>query len=580
MTQTTPPILIGTPLAFPFNQSVLVGCKIGPYHHGSDDWIVTAENPDQTTGPNLVAYKRTGGAGDYARIAAGPLTAIQLGDNILSSSFAYVFYRGTGTVIDIAYEDPDRLLNAVTFDMGSETFGSPNSTGITVPAGVSGRGLINLSMAVLGSGHLVVTYSQYDAKLYSITYSGSWGSPVEIDDGSHENWFFDNTVVDSGGNVGIWYGKGSGNDFRTGNKLYAIFNGTAVTSRVDTGIDAAQDRDPPISCVPMLETTSNSVVFPYMNAVKVGPRFYPAAKLLIGTPSTAPVFRVVVVNIITDSAFILGGDTTEFVNIVSNAAGTNFNVFFMVQINAGTYTVRQSTSGSLDGPWSAPNLYYNENAHPPIGAFLVGLAPIYSGSLPDDSIVVIIGAVVTSPGFFRGVLYTWQPGTPPPVTGATIAAVQTITGGSGSPTTVAITGPTPVSGTGGFSATPVAVGTYTLAQVPVPGFLPGPWVLSGTGGTLVGNVLTIADGDAPIVTIDNVFTPGALTVRCAPSRITVGVPYVGGYTVTGGVPPYTFVIITGTLPMGLTLNSTTGEISGTPTEPGPISITIQVTDSA
>ncbi len=46
--------------------------------------------------------------------------------------------------------------------------------------------------------------------------------------------------------------------------------------------------------------------------------------------------------------------------------------------------------------------------------------------------------------------------------------------------------------------------------------------------------------------------------------------------VTGGVGPYTFSVV-GTLPAGLTLNTSTGAITGTPTAAGTFSI--QVTDA-
>lgn len=47
----------------------------------------------------------------------------------------------------------------------------------------------------------------------------------------------------------------------------------------------------------------------------------------------------------------------------------------------------------------------------------------------------------------------------------------------------------------------------------------------------------------------------------------------------GGVPPYTFAIPPGELPAGLTLDETTGEISGIPTEDGGFVISASVTDS-
>ncbi len=55
------------------------------------------------------------------------------------------------------------------------------------------------------------------------------------------------------------------------------------------------------------------------------------------------------------------------------------------------------------------------------------------------------------------------------------------------------------------------------------------------------------------------------------------------YSVTlkaaGGLSPYTWAVTTGSLPAGLSLNSSTGTISGTPTAAGAPSFTITVTDS-
>lgn len=47
----------------------------------------------------------------------------------------------------------------------------------------------------------------------------------------------------------------------------------------------------------------------------------------------------------------------------------------------------------------------------------------------------------------------------------------------------------------------------------------------------------------------------------------------------GGSPPYTFSIVSGGLPPGLSLNSSTGAVTGTPTTAGSYSYTVQVTDS-
>jgi hypothetical protein len=60
---------------------------------------------------------------------------------------------------------------------------------------------------------------------------------------------------------------------------------------------------------------------------------------------------------------------------------------------------------------------------------------------------------------------------------------------------------------------------------------------------------------------------------------TVGSSYSAPLTATGGTPPYTWSIASGSLPAGLSLNASTGVISGTPTAAATSSFTVQATDS-
>ncbi len=71
---------------------------------------------------------------------------------------------------------------------------------------------------------------------------------------------------------------------------------------------------------------------------------------------------------------------------------------------------------------------------------------------------------------------------------------------------------------------------------------------------------------------------GPLEVTCqATNTGDVGVAFNSGpMTVTGGTAPYTYSIV-GTLPPGLTLNTSTGAVTGTPTAAG--TFTVEVTDA-
>lgn len=58
----------------------------------------------------------------------------------------------------------------------------------------------------------------------------------------------------------------------------------------------------------------------------------------------------------------------------------------------------------------------------------------------------------------------------------------------------------------------------------------------------------------------------------------VGVSYSQSFTASQGSTPYTFSVTEGTLPTGLTLNSNSGLLNGTPTTPGSFTFTLTVTD--
>lgn len=75
-------------------------------------------------------------------------------------------------------------------------------------------------------------------------------------------------------------------------------------------------------------------------------------------------------------------------------------------------------------------------------------------------------------------------------------------------------------------------------------------------------------------------TPTPLALSCSlPANAQVGASYSGSCTASGGTAPYSYSISSGSLPGGLTLSSSTGSLTGTPTARGTNSFTVQASDS-
>ena len=146
-----------------------------------------------------------------------------------------------------------------------------------------------------------------------------------------------------------------------------------------------------------------------------------------------------------------------------------------------------------------------------------------------------------------------------------------------------------------YSATLTATGgvqPYTWAMAS--GTLPAGLTLStsGANGVISGTPtalgattfkVQVTDSQTPTAAVDTatksitVNQPLAITTTSLTSG-SVGVPYTGSLVASGGVPPYTWAITSGSLPAGLSL-STSGFITGTPTNLETQTFTVQVSDS-
>ncbi len=146
-----------------------------------------------------------------------------------------------------------------------------------------------------------------------------------------------------------------------------------------------------------------------------------------------------------------------------------------------------------------------------------------------------------------------------------------------------------------YSATLTATGgtppyTWTL-ESGIEGSLPTGLTLSTAGvisGTptepgLFGSLAFTAtdakgnSANSTALSIDIKALPLVITTTSLPNAV-VGQPYASAVTRTGGDPPFTWVIKSGSLPPGLTLQPG-GGITGTPTGPGVNPLVFQVTDS-
>src|SRR5919199_896383 len=133
--------------------------------------------------------------------------------------------------------------------------------------------------------------------------------------------------------------------------------------------------------------------------------------------------------------------------------------------------------------------------------------------------------------------------------------------GSGTPTKAAM----PVTGTGN-TATTGTTGTGTISKAEIYGDKYCP--------KLAGKYDRCETAQVPVPPRQ---IPTAPVANCPASTGTVGVPYNSAITGTSGTPPY-ILFGASALPAGLTLNSATGAITGTPTTTGTTNFTVFVQD--
>jgi len=178
-----------------------------------------------------------------------------------------------------------------------------------------------------------------------------------------------------------------------------------------------------------------------------------------------------------------------------------------------------------------------------------------------------------------------------------IAAIGTGTT-TGTPLTIVTTGlPAGVVGTGYSQTLQATGGTAPYSWAVTTGSMPAGLVLNPATGAITGTptgpqvgtisfTVTVTDSEKPAATASanlsiSISAPPLSVTTQTLGGGTLGSAYSQTLAATGGITPYVWSITAGALPVGLSLNSSTGIISGTPTGnvAGPTSFTATVTDS-
>lgn len=273
----------------------------------------------------------------------------------------------------------------------------------------------------------------------------------------------------------------------------------------------------------------------------------------------------------------------------------------------GTYSVQVQVADSSSPAMTATQSYQITIAAAPV---FPPLTITSTGTLGD----VPVGGAVSQTLFVSGGKppYTW--GAPSLPAGVSLSPSGVLSGSAGqagnftftvqvqdaqgattgTSITLAVLGFAPVSlapasTTSAYSATLGAIGgikpyVFTAQGLPDGLSLSGSGILSGTPKKSGSYPFTVQLADSGGVMLSQSLTlvvaaPANLTVSTSLSAGIVNTPYSDTLIANGGAGPYTWSIIGGTLPPGLSASSS-GTISGTPTQAGTFSFTAQATDTS
>lgn len=481
----------------------------------------------------LRAFLRDNGTGVWTELDAGNGPTVSRGIlGGLETPFGcptYIEDPADTTKIICAYPRAlDSSIAFVLFDKVAKTFGVP----ITGGPVVHGVDLVfDGSVSADDTGAKVcVTYRATDNKLlfiyqgptevvgahtclrpYYVTYDrtgAAWGVGVVLTGAAEDNPFEPHgividTITDKAYATVIrpYNGKASPNNVTYQLYMVEISTADVFGAKVLMTDTVTQVREPLIS-YPVLRSTGGS--FELLCAFVKGQTLATIkAAVIRGMVGAAPVFTEEDVS--TDQTDAPGdGSFKATVGMGVDSSGIPY--LFWFQGNEFVdffYRLWYSSGGDAGDPWITPVTLFTSPLddstdfldNGPAISVLDGIGSIGFG---------IIGFVTFLTGETDGVAYfEFIPAAAPATATLTLAKVVSPGGAAVAANFIlSASGPTPISGAGGVGPSIVTPGVYVLSESVVSGYQRRAWSLSGTG-TLVGNVLTLADGDVAVVTITN-----------------------------------------------------------------------------
>ena len=288
---------------------------------------------------------------------------------------------------------------------------------------------------------------------------------------------------------------------------------------------------------------------------------------IVGTPSAAGEFRVMVT--------------------VRDVAQKTDDQTFTLTINAAAGPPPPTITTASPLPPGTVLIAYSQTL-----AATGGTAP-YSWSLSSGTLPT--GLTLSQGGVISGV--PASPGTANFAVRVTDSAMQTATKSFAltinSVVALSITTASPLPagtiGTAYSQALSASGGTQPYIWSITTGALPAGLTLS-SGGVISGTPTTVGTANFTVQVADSLMrtatkafsllvSPPTLTITSASLPAgTVGAAYSQNLAASGGTPPYSWSVVTGTLPGGLSLSSA-GVLSGTPTTAGTSNFTVQVADN-